>query len=465
MFSPDFYPTPQNVIDIMLEGVSIEGKTILEPSAGKGNIVDYLAKHGAANILGCEKNEDLRSILNKKCNVIENDFLQVQSEQVSHIDLIVMNPPFSADEKHILHAVEIAPPGCTIIALCNLQTLENAYSMGRMRLKQCVSTYGFQQDLGPCFDNAERKTGVKVGLLTMKMPGGNYQQEFEGFFLEEEPEQMQENALMPYNFVRDLVNRYIAAVKVFDEQLDAAVKMNNLTEGFYSSKFAVHVTEEGKPVKRNEFKKDLQKSAWNFIFNKMNMQKFATKGLREDINKFVEQQHHIPFTMKNIYRMLEIVIGTQSQRMDKAILEVFDKLTLHHHDNRYNVEGWKTNSHYLINEKFIMPNMVQTGWGSSSEMRTCYYSNVELIEDMQKALCFITGLDYSKCTTLESFISRTSPKFGQWYSWGFFEIKGFKKGTMHFKFNSVDLWGKFNQHVARLKGYPLFEPKNNKKAA
>jgi hypothetical protein len=163
---------------------------------------------------------------------------------------------------------------------------------------------------------------------------------------------------MPYNFVRDLVNRYIGAVKIYDQQLDLAVKMNELTGQFFSSKIGLSITEGDKPKSRNDYKKDLQKSAWDYIFKKMNMQKYATKNLKEDINKFVEQQEQDPFTMRNIYRMLEIVIGTQAQRMDKVILEVFDKLTQHYHDNRYGVEGWKTNSHYLINQKFIVDWMV-----------------------------------------------------------------------------------------------------------
>ena len=85
---------------------------------------------------------------------------------------------------------------------------------------------------------------------------------------------------------------------------------------------------------REQFKKDLQKDAWKHIFNIMKMERHATKGLREDINKFVEEQQNIPFTMRNIYKMLGIVRGTAAQRMDKAIIEVFDRVTHHHHDNR-----------------------------------------------------------------------------------------------------------------------------------
>ena len=51
---------------------------------------------------------------------------------------------------------------------------------------------------------------------------------------------------------------------------------------------------------------------------------------------------------------------------------------------------------------------------------------------------------------------------GGWYDFGFFEVKGFKKGTGHFKFKSQDVWAKFNQRIAKLKGYPL--PQHKKQA-
>ena len=47
IFNRDFYPTPIDVIEKMLIGVDISGKIILEPSAGSGNIVDYLNSRGA----------------------------------------------------------------------------------------------------------------------------------------------------------------------------------------------------------------------------------------------------------------------------------------------------------------------------------------------------------------------------------------------------------------------------------
>lgn len=217
MFNADFYPTPANVIEIMTNGYHIQNKIILEPSAGKGNIVDYLLQNGAKEIIACEKEADLRKILAGKCKVIENDFLQVQSHQVSHIDFIIMNPPFSADEKHILHAYDIAPAGCHIIALCNLNTVKNPHTNIREKLNNIIEANGSYEELEDCFSKAERSTNVKVALVRIQKPGTKSENsdEFDGFFMEEEQEDNTQSGIMPYNVVRDLVNRYVQALKIF----------------------------------------------------------------------------------------------------------------------------------------------------------------------------------------------------------------------------------------------------------
>lgn len=504
MFTPDFYPTPLEVIEQMLQSENLQGKTVLEPSAGKGNIVDYCAGNGA-QVLSCEISADLQKILQTKSKLLKADFMQVESFEVSHIDYIVMNPPFSMDVEHICHAFNIAPPGCKIIALCAASRLGNTYTTSRRQLSTIIENYGRFEALGSCFSEAERKTNVDVCLIYLQKPGASYNTEFEGFFMEEEVEEKQENGLMSYNLVRDFVNRYVAAVKIYDQQLSAGIQLNNLLSGFYGSGIGFQCTSNQAPISRNEFKKDLQKSGWQFIFSKMNMKKYATRGLKEDINKFVEQQQNVPFTMRNIYKMLEIVIATSEQRMDKAILEVFDKLTEHHHDNRHNIEGWKTNSHYLVNQRFILPNMCPVDkWHTGNKLCNAYGSYFDFMEDLLKALCYISGDNYDNFADLSNFIrypyrlkneagefykneygvenfsnwetansrrgfllekgkvyniEQDLIEYGTWFEWAYFRVKAFKKGTMHFEFKDQELWGKFNQRVAKLKGYPLFEAK------
>ncbi|WP_461484936.1 class I SAM-dependent methyltransferase, partial [Pedobacter sp.] len=98
-------------------GIDCYDKVCLEPSSGKGDIIDYLNQNGAAEVLCCESNEDLALISANKGQLVANDFFTLLPEEVSHVNLIVMNPPFSNADKHILHAWNIAPEGCEIIAL------------------------------------------------------------------------------------------------------------------------------------------------------------------------------------------------------------------------------------------------------------------------------------------------------------------------------------------------------------
>jgi Domain of unknown function (DUF4942) len=473
MFGKDFFPTPPEVIDQMLFGYNVEGKVILEPSAGKGNIVDHVKLLGAKNVVACEIDTDLRTILFNKCNVIADDFLTVTPEQVSHVDMVVMNPPFSKGTEHLIHAWEIAPQGAVIVSLFNNDSIQDydlvddedaprGYYKKRNQLSRLIQDHGRKEFLGNVFAQAERETNVDICILTLQKPGEIKGGEFEGFFLEEEIEP-QANGLITYNFVREIVNRYIGSIKVFDKQLQVGLEMEELTGSFFGSKMAFTMTMDKKQTTREEFRKDLQKSAWKWVFSKFDMDKYTTQGLKADINKFVEKQTTIPFTMKNIYHMVDVIIGTHGSRMDKALLEVFDKVTEHSADNRYHVPGWKTNSHYLIGKKFILPYITdyETRW--PSEKVKVRWDASDRIDDMIKAMCHLTGMDYKECSRLSSFVGSIEMEWGQWYSWGFFEIKGYKKGSMHFQFQDEDLWAKFNQNIARIKGYPLFEGKTQTK--
>jgi len=125
--------------------------------------------------------------------------------------------------------------------------------------------YGSYTDLGDCFSEAERKTGVKVGLIKIQKAGTSYKTEFEGFFMDEEPEEQGENGIMSYNVVRDLVNRYVAAIKLYDKQLNLATQMNDLTHDYFFAgqpEFTMSVNVLTVAVKRAEFKKDMQKAGW-----------------------------------------------------------------------------------------------------------------------------------------------------------------------------------------------------------
>lgn len=468
MFDSEFYPTPQSVIDIMLDNIKIEGQTILEPSAGSGAILKEIQKRNPLNVLACEKNEDLQIITKKYSQFLKEDFFEVTAIEVSHVNVIIMNPPFSNADAHIQHAWEIAPSGCSIVALCNYETLDNPYSRPRRRLKRVIDENGTYENLGNAFAKADRTTGIEIGLIRLFKPIDKNSTEYSGFYMDEEPEEENENGLMPFNEVRNVVQRYIGSIEAFkelekaNEVVNSYIKPIGLSDGLkYSVTYGKTVTDV------ESFSKELQKRSWEFIINKTGVKKFVTSGVLEDINKFVEQQTQYPFTMKNIYRMLEIIVKTRSQTMDRAMVEVFDKITKHHHKNRYEVEGWKTNSHYLVGQKFILENVVDydSRW-DGSKMKFHYNSyGVNKMNDFHKALCFLTGINdkteplYQMQQVVKSYGAKQKEYLthNTWYNWGFFQIKGFKKGTLHVKFKDREVWARFNQKVAEIKGYPLPE--------
>jgi hypothetical protein len=498
--NPDLYPTPVDVINKMLQHYDVNGKVILEPSAGKGDIIDVLIQEGAKDVLYCEQSESMQRILNGKGRFLCADFLNAKSEDVSHVNAIIMNPPFSSGVKHILHAYDIAPKGATIISLINSDNLKNEYTAERRQLKSIVNELGTITELGNCFSSAERSTEVNVAMIVLKKAGESYAEEFEGFFMDEEPESDGVSGIMQYDAIRDLVNRYVAAVKLFDEQLNLGVKMNNLLSGFYGNSLTFSCHEDGKLKLRNDFKKDMQRAGWKFIFDKLDLTKDVTTSTRAELNKFIEENTSVPFTVKNIWQMLSIIVSTREQTMDRALIAVFDRLT-NSEENRY-TEKWKSNLHYLLGKKFILGDMCYQDqrWykGQSKIELSCRSGNFDLMEDFNKALSYITGKHYNSIGSLESHIryeikvrtkekvyffdqrdnwtmgnttkslyekgiefttEHSKPIYGEWFDWGYFRCKAFKKGSMHFEWNDLELWGKFNQRISKLKGYPLYEPK------
>lgn len=114
---PGFFPTPKELIDEMIEHLNLtETDTILEPSAGKGDIIDALKNKGYSNVECCEVSETLRKILKfKNHKVVEDNFLNLNKKYTK----IIMNPPFEngQDIDHIYHAYNLLHYGGTLVTI------------------------------------------------------------------------------------------------------------------------------------------------------------------------------------------------------------------------------------------------------------------------------------------------------------------------------------------------------------
>jgi hypothetical protein len=114
-----FFPTPRPVIRQMLDAADITpGMTVLEPSAGKGDILDALHAHfdGQLTVAAIEMNHSLQAVLEAKGHdVTFEDFLEHRHQY----DRIVMNPPFERgqDIDHVMHAFDCLRTGGRLVSV------------------------------------------------------------------------------------------------------------------------------------------------------------------------------------------------------------------------------------------------------------------------------------------------------------------------------------------------------------
>ena len=182
MLPKEFYPTPKNIIDKMLCDLDFSMiKSILEPSAGTGNIVEALRQKEGSQTryytkvsfdIDCiEADQNLQHILKgKNFRVVYNDFLTYDT--MKEYDLIIMNPPFSNGCKHLLKALEMQKRNRgAVVCLLNAETLKNPCTNERMDLQRKLTEYNAKIEfIEDAFLDAERKTAVEIALVKVQLP-------------------------------------------------------------------------------------------------------------------------------------------------------------------------------------------------------------------------------------------------------------------------------------------------------
>ncbi|MEV0617651.1 DUF3560 domain-containing protein [Nonomuraea sp. NPDC050404] len=116
------FVTPPAVVARLMELANLQpGETVLEPSAGTGNIATAAVEAGA--VVDCvELDLGLSNILIGRVKEVRDvrirDFLSVEPDGQLY-DAVVMNPPFSRgrDIAHVTHALRFVKPGGRLIAV------------------------------------------------------------------------------------------------------------------------------------------------------------------------------------------------------------------------------------------------------------------------------------------------------------------------------------------------------------
>ena len=219
MIPKEFYPTPKELLDKITEGINWEQlQSVLEPSAGKGDIADYVKQKYKKETwnrdldIDCIEIDDTlcQTLKGKELRVVHNDFLTFNT--FKHYDLIIMNPPFSDGAKHLLHALSLQRDNFGIVCILNAETIRNPYTNERKdlvnRLEKMNAEIKYMEGQ---FLSSERPTGVEIAVIKIFVP----EEKKESYIFEDlKRRSYQENIyedvtdLAPNDFIKAIVQKY-----------------------------------------------------------------------------------------------------------------------------------------------------------------------------------------------------------------------------------------------------------------
>jgi Domain of unknown function (DUF4942) len=504
MLETEFFPTPKNVIERMVKPFCRETRQynyngykflsscktpIVDPEAGAGDILDYLCeelKVAKRDVMAIEINSDLRYTLQGKgYRVVGTDILEYD-EPVT-FGTVFMNPPFSEGVKHVLKVWDLVCDGGTLTALLNAESLRNpchkerevllnhlAGQIGRVYvpgddldiLFAALAEAGNIEWLGSAFKDAERPTNADVVMIRLKKPESETPPDFEGLGFDKDEtlnsEAFSENPLAHRDAIKDLVARYNATRKILIQREEFQSKLNFYLQGISDPVYESVKREAGDSLEQELSLNDqllvLKSRFWNTVFTKTKLGSKTTSSFQEKFSEFSRTQAAMSFTENNIKEVLMMFLVNREQIMKDCLVEVFDKATAYHEKNMVHTEGWKTNKSWKLNKRIIMPSAVQ--WDDFSGLRLSYYGNIrEFLNDMDKCLCWLSGVEYGTYDTTYSVIDnflRISGKtsgYKEQFESPFFLLRCFKKGTLHMDFRDLDLLAKFNRTAAEGKSW------------
>ena len=527
-----FYPTPPSVAEQMLQGIDWRMiQTVLEPSAGKGDLIlaaararypsrswtgkqldvdaveidPYLREickynfsearlgelwepYGALQKLPYEEQQKRKDEMNGlrmewdlvksvDLHMVHDDFLTYHTYK--HYDLILMNPPFSDGDKHLLHALEMQKDGGSVVCLLNAETIRNPYTATRQLLKRKLAELNAEiRYMDDAFSvDAERRAEVDVAIIKVYIPAAVHESKiYERMKHAQEAEHIPDpelQALVPGDTINQAVQMYNAEVAATMELVKEynALKpymTRSLTEETCGSDPILTLVVERDNVyggfDYQKYMRMVRLKYWKALFHNEEFVGRLTSNLRKRFVENVERMANYEFSAFNIKQVLIEMNGSMQQGVQETILNLFDKLTAEHSwypecaNNRHYFNGWKTNQAHKIGKKSIIPaNGMYSSYSWNKDESFSVQNAYDVLSDIEKAFDYLDGGHFSgNRYDLHSFLKYASEQ-GQNRNieCTYFKVDLFKKGTVHIKFRpeAMPLVERLNIYAAQNKNW------------
>lgn len=468
-----FYPTPASMASKMLEGIKWDYvSTILEPSAGKGNLAEainekwriyrcsrrYYAEEQRADIDCIEVDPNLRAILkDKKYRVVHDDFLTYQT--MKRYSLIVMNPPFEDAARHILKAISLLDANGTLVALCNAETIRNhsayneRYQLFRILTDNNAEITYHQGE----FMKAERKTDVEIAMIRYKAPAADL---VDSLILEKlRPAHkyvtMQDSeyaALSKADFVEAIIDRYNYEV----ESGLRLIQEYRAVSSVLSSSMSLTIGTES--AHENRWIRECRHKYWSTLFASPQFIEQLTTNLRQQLYNRVKELENYEFSFYNIREIMIQMTAQVTQGVEATIMALFDDWTRKYHwdenaQNRHYFDGWRTNDAFAVNKKVILPLRGYTDWGSRIEPEFRAYNVREKLQDIEKVFNYLDGGRTPEKSLVEVLTEAEKTGETKKLDSKYFYLTFYKKGTAHLEFKDMNLLARFNIFAAKGKNW------------
>lgn len=468
MFGIQFYPTPPELVDKMVAPFVKEyesrygGKNkyitnttgILEPSAGDGSILKCIidpTKYGypSKNIYAIEIDADLRAILVKDgFRIVDFDFLNYGKQPEHTFNLILMNPPFADADSHLLHAWHIIEKfGGDIACILPAEMLNNPYSKERELLLRVIGEHGSIEDIGAPFADSRNPTKVECALVRLHVDEKKTI-DFSSLDLEIEA------AIADVGEYRDasLASRdpFVTLAAKYKLMMQCVTDMRLLRSKFVYFAQGVY---EPSSWGESELAIGVRAAFWSYVFAKTGIANNASSKVAHEFQAFANSTKSVAFTAENIRAVLKEIMASRQKIIYECVTDVFDALTKYWKENLYHTEGWKSNKTYMVNKRLVLPGCVSYDKRFYDWRIT--YGERDLLSDIDKAMCFVMDMVYTEIYSTSDAIGnrlkllndrkKLYAKHTDKFDSTFFNIRIFKKGTVHLEFRDEEVWAKFNQ--------------------
>ena len=469
-----FYPTPKHLIDRMIDKVKGYPDRVLEPSAGKGDIITRMignsswhngfTKYNLSNIYAIEIDEILQATLRGQgIQVIDSDFLTFAGPD--KFDLIIGNPPFDQGDHHLLKAIDIMYRG-QIVFLLNAETIKNPYTNSRKDLMRRLLDLDAQIEyISGAFETAERPTGIEVALVYINIEKKVEEDLFADIKDADDtsaPEIETNHEVSTRRTLEELVAEYNQIVRVGTETILSYYRNYAKIGGYIGLNEEPGKSACGDLTARmsntlNDLLVRVRRVFWRRTLDIKEVRSRLTSAKANEFEDQINKRSFMDFTESNIRQFVLNLIGGYEKTLTDAVVEVFDRFTICHcysagvyEENIHYFNGWKTNNAFKVGKKVIIP--IYGGYAEGpffdyGKWKLSYQAR-DIFRDIDVVMNYFDGMDsytsIEKATT-EAFARGQSSKIVSTY----FTITCYKKGTVHLLFNSEDILRRFNVTACR----------------